>query len=215
MGDILSKELDEYIEAHTSPQDAILLELERKTHLDFLIPQMISGRVQGKFLEMVCGLIQPRRILEIGTFTAYSSICMARGLTEDGKLITIDVNDELQDTIQEFVKKAGLTDKIDFKLGNAMDIIPDLDEEFDVVFIDADKVNYSNYFDLVLPKTRLGGLIMADNVLWSGKVVEGKNDKSTKALVDFSDKVQNDPRVENVMLSIRDGITMIRKVKDE
>ena len=175
---------------------------------------MISGTVQGKFLEIISQLIQPNRILEIGTFTAYSSICMARGLKEGGKLITIDVNNELQDTIQEFCEKAGLLDKIEFLLGNAMEIIPDLDEVFDFVFIDADKVNYSNYFDLVIPKTRIGGLIMADNVLWSGKVVEGKKDKSTQALIEFSDKVQNDSRVENVMLSIRDGIMMIRKVKD-
>ncbi len=215
MGFIISEELSQFIEANTTPQDNVLSQLERRTHLDFMIPQMISGTVQGRFLEMISYMIRPKNILEIGTFTGYSSICMAKGLVPEGKLITIDRNEELQDTILEYAEKAGVKAKIIFKLGNALEIIPTLDMVFDMVFIDADKGNYGNYFDLVLPKLRMGGFILADNVLWSGKVVEENKDKDTRALVDFSKKVHNDNRVENVMLSIRDGILLARKIKEK
>lgn len=214
MGFIIPKKLDQFIEENTTPQDEVLQSLDRATNLHFMMPQMISGTVQGKFLEMVSCMLQPERILEIGTFTGYSTICFAKGLPENGKLITIDVNEELEDTARNHFKKAGVDSKIDFKIGNALEIIPTLNETFDLVFIDADKINYANYYDLVLPKLKIGGFIMADNVLWSGKVVEEKKDKDTAALVDFSKKVQNDERVENVMLSVRDGILLVRKVKD-
>jgi predicted O-methyltransferase YrrM len=214
MAFILSPELEEYIEQHTTPHDTVLAELERTTYLDFLMPRMLSGKVQGQFLSMISGMIQPKRILEIGTYTGYSAICFAKGLATDGKLITLDINEELSDTVKLFIDKSGLTDKIELRIGNAMEIIPTLNETFDLVFIDADKENYSNYFDLVFPKIRIGGYILADNVLWSGKVIENKIDRDTKALKDFSDKVQQDNRVENVMLSIRDGILMIKKIKN-
>ncbi len=214
MAFILSPELEEYIEQHTTPQDQVLAELERTTHLDFLMPRMLSGTVQGQFLTMISSMLQPKRILEIGTYTGYSGICFAKGLPADGKLITIDINEELSETVKLFIQKAGLTDKIELKIGNAMEIIPTLDESFDLVFIDADKENYANYYDLIFPKLRIGGYILADNVLWSGKVIENKIDSNTKALKVFSDKVQKDNRVENVMLSIRDGIMMIKKIKN-
>jgi caffeoyl-CoA O-methyltransferase len=214
MAFIISPELETYIEQHTTPQDQVLSELERTTHLDFLMPRMLSGNVQGSFLSMISGMIQPKRILEVGTYTGYSGICFAKGLAADGKLITIDINEELTDTVKLFIEKAGLKNKIDLKIGNALEIIPTLNETFDLVFIDADKENYSNYYDLVFSKLKVGGYILADNVLWSGKVIENKIDRDTKALIDFSDKVQNDNRVENVMLSIRDGIMLIKKLKD-
>ncbi|MCB0502495.1 MAG: O-methyltransferase [Bacteroidetes bacterium] len=214
MGFIISKELDQFIEDNTTPQDEVLKALDRATHLHFMMPQMISGTVQGKFLEMLSCMAKPERILEIGTFTGYSTICFAKGLSENGKIITIDVNEELEDTARAYFEKAGLTNKIDFRIGNAMEIIPALDEVFDMVFIDADKINYTNYYDLVFPKLKVGGFILADNVLWSGKVVEDKKDKDTQALIDFSMKVQNDNRVENVMLSVRDGILLARKIKN-
>ncbi len=214
MGYILSKELDQFIEDNTTSQDEVLYQLDRATNLQFRLPQMISGTVQGKFLEMVTHMIQPKDILEIGTFTGYSSICFAKGLSENGKLITIDNNEELEEIVHKYFDIAGVADKIDFKIGKAMDIIPTLSETFDLVFIDADKGNYSNYYDLVLPKVRQGGFILADNVLWGGKVVEGKKDKETDALIEFSKKVDNDSRVENVMLSIRDGILLVRKISE-
>ena len=214
MGFILSEEIDQYIEEHTTPQEMLLSDLDRQTHLHFTLPQMISGTVQGKFLEMISFMLQPRRILEIGTFTGYSAICLAKGLVEDGQLTTIDVNEELEETILKYFADSGLGSKIDFRLGNAMNIVPELEEIFDLVFIDADKVNYSNYYDLVFSKLRVGGYILADNVLWSGKVLDVKKDKDTQALMDYSDKVQNDNRVENVLLSIRDGIMIARKIKN-
>lgn len=213
MGDIVHPDLEKYIEANTTPHDDVLHQLDRTTHLKFMLPQMLSGSVQGKFLEMISLMMRPKRILEIGTFTGYSGICFAKGLAEDGKLITIDVNDELEDTAHAAFEQAGLIEKIDFRIGNAMEIIPELDETFDLVFIDADKQNYSNYYDLVMPKLKVGGFIMADNVLWSGKVIEAKQNKDTAALVAFAEKVQADEKVENVMLSIRDGILLVRKIK--
>lgn len=211
---ILSPEIDDYIENHTSEQDEVLQSLERNTHLNFLMPRMLSGKVQGQFLTMISGMIQPNRILEIGTYTGYSTICFAKGLAKGGKIITLDINEELSDTVLEFVAKAGLTEQVELKIGNAMEIIPTLDEELDLVFIDADKINYSNYYDLVFPKLKVGGYILADNVLWSGKVVGDKIDKDTEALIAFADKVQNDNRVENVMLSVRDGIMLVKKIKN-
>jgi predicted O-methyltransferase YrrM len=174
---------------------------------------MLSGHLQGRILSMVSALVRPKRILEIGTYTGYSAICLAEGLVEGGKLITIDVNEELEDQVRAYFAKAGVSDKIEFRIGNALKIIPELKEKFDLVFIDADKENYSRYYDLVIDSVNLNGLILADNVLWSGKVLDGKPDKDTKAIIDFNAKVHTDQRVENVLLPVRDGIMMLRKVK--
>ena len=154
----------------------------------------------------------PKNILEVGTYTGYSAICLAEGLQPDGKLVTIDVNEELESRVRNYFEEAGLNHKIDYRIGNAAQIIPSLDLVFDLVFIDADKENYSKYYDLVFDKVRSGGLILADNVLWSGKVTKPKPDKDTRALLEFNEKVMDDPRVENLLLPLRDGIMMIRKI---
>lgn len=214
MGYILSQKLDDYIERHTSQVDDVLHDLDRETHLNFTLPQMLSGHVQGKFLEMISHMMKPSRILEIGTFTGYAAICMARGMAKGGLLTTIDINRELETTVRKYVERAGLKESIDLRIGDAGEIIEGLEDQFDLVFIDADKTNYSKYYDLVFPKVRIGGYIMADNVLWSGKVIDDRNDKDTLALVNYAGKVHKDERVENVMVSIRDGILMARKLKD-
>jgi len=208
---LLSKELDNYIASHSSEEDAILKELDRETHVKVLMPQMLSGQVQGNFLRLLSTLIQPKRILEIGTFTGYASICLAKGLSNNGLLYTIDINQELEQICNKYFEKAGLREHIISMYGNAMQLIPDLNEVFDLVFIDADKFNYSNYYDLVFDKVRPGGLIIADNVLWSGKVVDEKKDKDTLAMHLFNKKIQEDQRVENVLVSVRDGLMIVRK----
>lgn len=187
----------------------------RETQAKVLMPRMISGHLQGKMLELFTKMLQPKTILEIGTYTGYSGICLARGLRPDGKLITLDINDELEPMVRGFFEESGLASQIDYRLGNAREIIPTLDGPFDLVFIDADKFYYSEYFDLIIDKVPRGGIILADNVLWSGKILveEGqKVDKDTRALLDFNQKVQDDPRVENVLLPIRDGVLMARKL---
>jgi len=212
MSAIVTHNIEQYIAAHTSGEDKVLSALNRRTHTDVMMPQMLSGQVQGQFLQMMTAILQPMRILEIGTFTGYTAICFAKHLPKDGLLYTIEVNIELEPIISEYLQDAGVTDKVKLHFGNALDIIPTLDEAFDLVFIDADKVNYSQYYDMVIDKVRHGGIILADNVLWSGKIVEDKKDKDTLALDAFNKKIQEDPRVSNVMLSIRDGIMMIRKL---
>ena len=211
MADIIPTILENYIYEHTSFEGETLAELERATFTDVLMPQMLSGRVQGRFLSMLSKIIRPQRILEIGTYTGYSAICMAEGLQKDGILITIDINEELETLVSSFMKKAGVDSKIQCLIGDAAEIIPGLNELFDLVFIDADKANYGLYFDLVIDKVKTGGIILADNVLWSGKVVSDKKDKDTAALCDFNDKIQQDSRVENVIVSMRDGIMMMIK----
>lgn len=211
MSELISDKLEQYISEHTSQVSEALQALERKTYKDVLMPRMLSGKVQGKFLSLISRLLQPLKILEIGTYTGYSAICLAEGLSSGGQLITIDINEEREDLVNEAIASAGFEDRIICKTGYAAEIIPHLDMQFDIVFIDADKINYSLYFDLVIDKVRPGGIILADNVLWSGKVVEEKSDKDTNALKAFNDKVQQDSRVENVILSIRDGITLIYK----
>ncbi len=204
-----------YCEDHTSGEDALLKKITRETQAKVLMPRMLSGHLQGKMLEFFTKMIQPKTILEIGTYTGYSGVCLARGLKKDGKLITLDINDELESMVRGFFEESGLVNQIDYRLGNALDIIPTLSGPFDLVFIDADKFNYATYFDLIIDKVRPGGIILADNVLWSGKVLvsEGqKIDKDTKAILDFNDMIQNDPRVENVLLPIRDGVMMARKI---
>lgn len=208
---LVSPEIEKYIDTHTSAESVVLAELNRKTHADVLMPQMLSGKVQGQFLKFISQMLQPRRILEIGTYTGYAAICLAEGLTEDGKLFTIDINEELGELVKTYIDKAGLSNKIIPITGDAREEIAKLDESFDVVFIDADKQNYCNYYDLVIDKVRSGGVILADNVLWSGKIIEEKKDKDTQKLAEFNTKVQQDNRVENVIISIRDGIMMARK----
>lgn len=208
---LVSSEIEAYIQAHTTAEDEVLKALNRQTHADILMPQMLSGQVQGTFLKMITQIFQPKRLLEIGTFTGYTAICFAQAMPEDGLVHTIDINEELENIIQKYIKSAGVEKKIILHIGNAIKIIPTLEEEFDMVFIDADKINYSNYYQLVMDKLRSGGIILADNVLWSGKIIDKIKDKDTKALDDFNKLVQNDVRVDNVLISIRDGIMMIRK----
>jgi caffeoyl-CoA O-methyltransferase len=208
---LVSPEIEKYIEAHTTGESDVLQQLNRKTQTDVLMPQMLSGKVQGQFLKFISQMVQPERVLEIGTFTGYAAICLAEGLTENGKLFTIDINEELEAIVKTHVEKAGLQNKIVQIIGNAAQAIQQLDETFDLVFIDADKQNYGLYFDLVIDKVRTGGIILADNVLWSGKIINEQKDKDTQKLAEFNDKVQQDNRVENVIVSIRDGIMMIRK----
>jgi caffeoyl-CoA O-methyltransferase len=205
--------LDKYILQHTSPEPELLKALSRETHLKVLQPHMISGAVQGQLLKMISLMLRPKYILEIGTFTGYSAICLAEGMVEFGQLHTIDVDEELETIARKYFAIAGLQDKITLHIGNALEIIPALDIRFDLVFIDADKLNYANYFDLVLPKVRQGGMLLIDNVLWKGKILElEKNqDKKTKAIHAFNQKIQADERVENVLIPLRDGLLMVRK----
>lgn len=209
---LIPEDLEKYIEEHSSPEPEVLKELSRKTHADVLMPRMLSGQVQGRLLSMLSHMIAPEKILEIGTFTGYSAICLADGLKPGGTLHTIDINEELEDLVTDYVEKAGMNDKIIRHIGNALHIIPEMDFQFDIVFIDADKANYLNYYNLVLPKVRKGGIIIADNVLWSGKVLDdGKISKDTQAILEFNRAVREDELVETVMLSVRDGLSLIRK----
>lgn len=211
---LLNEKLDEYIEKHTTDEDAVLLELSRETHLKTYYPRMLSGKVQGKFLEMIVQMMKPLRILEIGTFTGYSAIAMAKGLPENGKIITLEVNPEMEIFIRKFINKSGLENKIELLIGDAVELIPKMEEQFGLVFIDADKEQYIDYYNLSMEKLRPGGFILADNVLWSGKVLETdeKSDKETKGIKAFNDFVANDPRVEQVILSVRDGLLLARKL---
>ncbi|MBC8048138.1 MAG: class I SAM-dependent methyltransferase [Fimbriimonadaceae bacterium] len=209
---IISDQLEKYVDQHTSSESEHLYNLNRETNLKAMMPQMLSGHVQGKFLEFLSTMIEPKRILEIGTFTGYSGICLAKGLTGDGKIITIDINAELTPMVKKYVALENLQHKFDIRVGNALDIIPALDEVFDLVFIDADKINYTNYFDAVIDKVRTGGWILADNVLWDGKVIDAKKDKDTSAIDNYNKKIKADMRVENVIVSIRDGISIARKI---
>jgi predicted O-methyltransferase YrrM len=211
---MIDKNAEKYIENNTTPEDVVMKELNRATHLKTYYPNMLSGNVQGKFLEMISQMIRPKRILEVGTFTAYSALAMAKGLPEDGKLITLEVNEEMEDFINEFIEKAGMTNKIELIIGNALEIIPELNEKFDLVFIDADKEQYVDYYELAIPKVRKGGFVLADNVLWGGKVLndDSTSDKETMGIKTFNEHIKNDNRVEQVMLSIRDGLMLIRKV---
>lgn len=212
--DFLPKEIEEYAERFTRPEGAVLAELNRETYAKVMTPRMLSGHLQGQLLRMFSQMIRPQNILEIGTYTGYSALCMVDGLKEGGKLVTIDVNEELQDIISNYIAKAGKTDSIELRIGNAIDIIPTLSQTFDLVFIDADKENYSNYFDLVIDRLNVGGYIIADNVLWSGKVLEVDEDldKDTIGLKRYVEKVNDDPRVENVLMPIRDGLLIARKL---
>ena len=212
MNYVLDPAIDDYAAKYTSAEPQVLSELSRITHLRTMQPRMLSGHVQGRFLAMIVGLIQAKKILEIGTFTGYSAICMAEGLTNGGKIISIDINDEVLPIARKAVEQAGMQEKIELITGNAADVLPTLQGPFDLIFIDADKRNYAKYYELSLPLLRKGGLILADNVLWSGRVMdETVKDADTAALRSFSEMVQHDERVDNVMLTLRDGVLMIVK----
>ncbi len=210
--EFIDPRLLEYSEQHTSPESELLRKISRDTHARVMKPRMLSGHLQGRFLSMISKMVRPKTVLEIGTYTGYSAICLAEGVAPGGKLITLDVNEELEARVRDYFQQAGLEEVIDYRMGNALKIIPTLRTSFDLVFIDADKENYSNYFDLVIDQVNQGGYILADNVLWSGKVLQEKSDKDTRAILAFNAKVQADTRVENVLLPIRDGILMMRKL---
>lgn len=210
--EFLEPALAKYIEQHTDDEPALLKELNRETQLKVLMPRMISGHFQGRVISMLTKMIKPKNILEIGTYTGYSALCFAEGLQEGGKLITLDINEELEDLVRKYINKSAYKDIIDYRIGDAAKLIPELNENFDIVFIDADKENYAKYYDLIFDKVNKGGYIIADNVLWSGKVVGEKIDKDTKAILEFNKKVQDDTRVENVLFPIRDGLLIARKL---
>ncbi|SNB96303.1 O-methyltransferase [Flavobacterium psychrophilum] len=208
----LSQDLEDYIEQHSENEPELLAQLNKETYQKILLPRMLSGHFQGRVLSMLSKLIRPVNILEIGTYTGYSGLCLCEGMQENGQLHTIDIKEELIDFQRKYFDKSPWANQIVQHLGEAVDIIPILDLKFDLVFIDADKENYINYFNLILPKMSKGGIILSDNVLWSGKVVLPleKNDLSTKILLEYNLLLKNDPRVETVLLPIRDGLTVSR-----
>lgn len=210
---MLTDALDGYILSHSDEEGALLSALNRDANVNLLRPRMLSGHLQGRILKMFCRMLRPRRVLEIGTYTGYATLCMAEGLEPDGLIHTIEINDEMEDFIRKYLERSPQKDKIRLHLGDAMEIIPGLDETFDLVFIDADKRLYCEYYDLVFPLVRPGGLILADNTLWDGKVIEEVHpaDKQTQGILIFNEKVKQDNRVEKVILPLRDGLTIIWK----
>lgn len=208
----LSHAIEEYIEQHTSPMDEVLESLYRETHLHAMNPRMASGPILGRFLQFLCDVMHPSRVLEIGTFTGFSTICMARGMSKYSLLTTIEANEEYEGIIRKYLKRAGVDDRVELLIGDAKALIPSVEGVFDIVFIDADKLGYATYFDLVVDRVRPNGLILVDNVLWDGKVLDANTkERDTQAIRAFNDKVTSDPRVENVLLPLRDGLMMIRK----
>ncbi len=207
-------EIDNYARAHTSVESDLLKRIYRDTQADILMPRMVSGHLQGRFLSMISNMIKPFAILEIGTFTGYSAICLAEGLQPGGQIVTIDNNEELETRVRGYFEEAKLGGGIDYLIGDASQLIPTISTQFDLVFIDADKENYSLYYDLVFEKVRIGGFIVVDNVLWSGKVIQNKLDKDTRAVNAFNEKISKDGRVSCMLLPLRDGLMLIRKIKN-
>jgi predicted O-methyltransferase YrrM len=207
------KEIDKYILNHIEPEDGILRELDRETHLKVVGARMISGHLQGQVLSLLSKMIRPKYILELGTFTGYSAICLVKGLQEGGKLITIEIDDELESFAKKYFEKAGIQQKVEQRIGAALEIIQTLTETFDLVFIDAHKPEYPAYYEAVFDKVNSGGYIIADNTLWSGKVLDepAADDFQTLGIIQFNEMVKNDYRVEKVILPLRDGMTVIRK----
>jgi predicted O-methyltransferase YrrM len=205
--------LDKYILDHIESEDEILKELDRDTHINVLGARMISGHLQGQVLAMLSKMIRPKTILELGTFTGYSAICLSKGLQENGKLFTIEIDDELETRAKKYFEKAGLKDKIVQLIGPALKLIPTLNETFDLVFIDAHKPEYPDYYRAFFDKVKKGGYIIADNTLWNGKVLEvpAEDDVYTRGIIEFNSMIKNDDRVEQVILPLRDGMTLIRK----
>jgi predicted O-methyltransferase YrrM len=209
---LLSDELTEYLDRHCEPEDELLKHINRETHLKVLMPRMLSGHYQGRVLSMLSKMVRPKRILEIGTFTGYATLCLAEGLSEKGILHTIDINPELEDMVRDHFSRSNFNQQITYHPGNALDIILELDEVFDLVFIDADKKNNLNYFDLVIDKVRSGGLIIIDNVLWNGKVLDTADaDKDTRGIIDFNRVLSSDQRIEKLILPVRDGLFLALK----
>jgi len=208
----LSQELEDYIEQHSQKEPELLAALNKETYQKVLLPRMLSGHFQGRVLSMLSKLVRPVNILEIGTYTGYSALCLCEGMQEKGMLHTIDIKEELVDFQRKYFDKSPWGNQIAQHLGEALEIIPTLDLKFDLVFIDADKENYINYFEMIVPKMNKGGIILSDNVLWSGKVLEPlqPNDLSTKVIMEYNQLLKNDPRVESVLLPIRDGLTVSR-----
>jgi predicted O-methyltransferase YrrM len=208
----LPEQLDDYVVRHSQPEPQVLQELSKETWQKVLNPRMLSGAFQGRVLSMLSKLIRPKKVLEIGTYTGYSAICIAEGLAENGIIYTLDKNEELEDLQNKYFEKSGYRNRIVQHFGNALEIIPTLDETFDFVFIDADKSNYPNYFKLIIDRMNSGGIILSDNVLWSGKVVEelDPKDADTKALLTYNKLLNSDERIETVLLPIRDGLTISR-----
>ncbi|MGJ8737753.1 O-methyltransferase [Zobellia laminariae] len=208
----LSSDLEDYIQNHSENEPKLLQELTRETHLKVVRPRMLTGHFQGRVLSVLSKIIYPKNILEIGTYTGYSALCLAEGMQKDGELHTIDINEELQDIQERYFSRSAYKNQIVQHIGDAKNIIPKLETTFDLVFIDAEKKDYPDYFELVMQKTRPGSVILSDNVLWSGKVVEpvDKKDKVTPILLDFNKKLKEDPRIETVLLPIRDGLTLSR-----
>ena len=208
----VAEDISHYCEAFSKPQEKVLKELERETHLNVLYPQMLSGHLQGKFLSMISAMIKPKKILELGTYTGYSAICLAAGVEEGGVLHTIEQNEELKGVIEKYFKKAGIEKKIRLHIGKVEEIVPQLKVPFDLVFIDADKKDYPEYYRMIFDKVNSGGVIIADNALWSGKVLNEEKDMETKGIHEFNKMVLEDERVENMLLPLRDGVMIIRKL---
>lgn len=208
----ISEELENYVALHSENEPELLVRLNKETHQKILQPRMLSGHFQGRVLSMLSKLIRPKNILEIGTYTGYAALCLAEGLAENGELDTIDINEELVDFQKKYFDQSPWASQLHQHLGNALEIIPTLGKKFDLVFIDADKENYINYFKMIVPMMHKGGVILSDNVLWSGKVLEEikANDKSTKILLEYNELLKNDPRIETILLPIRDGLTVSR-----
>jgi predicted O-methyltransferase YrrM len=207
--------LDKYVCEHTANESDLLKKINRETHLEVLQPRMLSGHFQGRVLSMFSKMIRPERILEIGTYTGYSALCLAEGLTTNGKLVTIDINEELASRVKGYFAESPYSHQIEYLIGDAMELIPALNEKWDIVFIDADKHNYINYYHLVFPMVKVGGYIIADNVLWSGKVIDSsQHDKDTLILREYNQLVHQDDRVEEVLFPIRDGLMIARKIKE-
>ncbi|MHB1178398.1 MAG: O-methyltransferase [Daejeonella sp.] len=209
--DLISEELKAYLASHCDAENELLKAIDRETHLKVPMPRMLSGHYQGRVLSMLSKMINPQRILEVGTYTGYATLCLAEGLTENGTIHTIDINAELEDMVRDNFRKSTFNDKIIYHPGDASKIIPELNEVFDLVFIDADKKNNETYYHLLMDKLRPGGIIVVDNVLWSGKVLEETNDQNTAIIVKFNQMVSKDVRVEKLILPIRDGLFVIRK----
>lgn len=208
----ISEELEQYVENHSQKEPELLTKLNRETHQKILQPRMLSGHFQGRVLSMLSKLIRPKHVLEIGTYTGYAALCLCEGLQKNGSLDTIDINEELAWIQKKYFDLSAWKTQINQHIGDAMELIPTLEKKYDLVFIDADKENYVHYFDLIVPKMNSGGIILSDNVLWSGKVLETPDPKdlSTNILLEYNKKINTDPRVETVLLPIRDGLTVSR-----
>jgi len=212
--DIINETIQQYCDSYTSSENEVLKQLNRETHANVLQPRMLSGHFQGRLLSMISKMVKPQMILEIGTYTGYSALCLAEGLSEGGKLITIDVNAEREDMVNDYISKAGMTGRIQHIIGDALNIVKTLPHTYDLIFIDADKPNYMRYYEMAIEKLNAGGYILLDNILWSGKVVDEKEllrDKDTQLLHAVNVRVQEDERVENILLPIRDGVMLVRK----